>query len=539
MQNVFDTIIVGAGSAGCMLANRLSADPDHRVLLLEAGGEDDSPYIHMPMGLGKTLLDPDLCWHRMTEPDPGNAGQPRPFMRGKVLGGSSSVNGMVYCRGQPQDYDGWAALGCKDFDWSAMRAAFRAIEDHALGDDGERGSGGPLHVSVRPGKSPLDRAILEAVHALGVPVRDDINRPDQEGVGPTAVTMRDGRRVSAADAFLHPVRSRPNLTVVTGATIERVLFDNGRATGVAGRLDGQAMVWQARYEVILCTGALHSPMLLMHSGIGPADHLDALGIPVRVDRPAVGGNLREHKTISLQLRLKAGHGINADLHGGRLLYSAARYLLGRRGPLASTYDLNAFIRTRPGLYQPDAQVLFWGLTLDRKGAGIAVEREPGLLMMGYPLRTFSQGRIRLASADPQAAPSIQTNFLSHPDDCAVTVSLLRWMRQVAAHPGLANCVVGETHPGIESSSDEQILDAARRDETCQHAVGTCRMGSDADAVLDPQLRVRGVSGLRVVDLSAMPTQVSGNPNGPVMAFAWRAADLIEKTRLATASDPAV
>ena len=530
MDTTFDTIIVGAGSAGCVLAHRLSADPAHRVLLLEAGGEDSSALIHMPMGLGKTLTDPALCWHIMTEPDPGNAGQPRAFMRGKVLGGSSSVNGMVYCRGQPEDYDGWAAMGCDEFAWPAMRQAFRAIEDHALGDDGERGVGGPLHVSVRPGNTALDKAVLSAVAAQGVPVRDDINRPQQEGVGPTPVTLRDGRRVSAADAFLHPVRQRPNLTVVTGAHVHRLLFAGTHVTGVEGTLRGEPAQWHAHHEVIVATGALHSPALLMHSGIGPADALRALGIEVRVDRPAVGGNLREHKTISLQLRLQPGHGINAQLHGWRMGWQALRYLTTRSGALAATYDLNAFIRTRDDLAQPDAQVLFWGLTLDRKARGIAVEREAGLLMMGYPLRTESEGRVSLASADPVVPPRVQTNFLNHRHDCDVTVALLRWMRNVAAHPALAALVVAETHPGAQVSDDAQVLDAARRDETCQHAVGTCRMGADADAVLDTRLRVRGVTGVRVVDLSAMPTQVSGNTNGPVMALAWRAADLIEQDR---------
>ena len=526
----YDTIIVGAGSAGCVLAYRLSADPAHRVLLLEAGGEDDSPWIHMPMGLGKTLMDPAVCWHFMTEPDPGNAGQPRAFMRGKVLGGSSSVNGMVYCRGQPEDYEGWAAAGCTDFGWPEMRRAFRQIENHALGDDGERGVGGPLHVGVRSGDTALDKAVLSAVAAQGVPIRDDINRPDQEGIGPTPVTLRAGRRVSAADAFLHPVRNRPNLAVVTGALVHRVLFDGQQAIGVEGLFDGVRTQWLTAGEVILSAGTLQSPKLLMHSGIGPAEALKAHGIDVRVDSPEVGRNLREHKTVSLQLRLQPGHGINEQLHGWRMGRSALQYLLARKGALASTYDLNAFIRTQDTLQQPDAQVLFWGLTLDRSAPGIVVEREAGLLMMGYPLRTDSQGALQLVSADPAVPLRVQTNFLSEPHDRQVTLALLRWMRRVARHPALAPLVVGETHPGETLVDDEAILDAARRDETCQHAVGTCRMGSDAAAVLDSRLRVRGVDGLRVVDLSAMPTQVSGNTNGPVMALAWRAADLIEQDR---------
>ena len=523
----WDYIIVGAGSAGCVLANRLSADPRHRVLLIEAGGEDNSRLIPVPIAIGRTLFDPALCWYYPTEPEPGNAGQPRMFMRGRVLGGSSSVNGMVWCRGQPEDYDGWVEAGCTGWGWSEMAKAFRAIEDHELGDDGERGVGGPVHVSIRRDRTRLTEAILAAAEALGTPRKEDVNRPEQEGIGYCPVTIRHGRRVSAATAFLRPVRHRPNLEVATATEIHRLIIEGRRVVGVAGLQNGRPAEHRAAGEVILCGGTLQSPKLLLLSGIGPAAELAALGIAPVADLPGVGRNLLEHKTVSQQLRLARDYSINRRLSGWRTALSAARYAIRRDGPLAATYDLNAFIRTRPGLRQPDAQILFWALSFDRsERAAVRPEPHPGLLAMGYPLRTSSEGRLRLRSAIPGDPPLISTNFLATEHDRRVTIAIFRYLRRLFAHQDLAGLIAAETFPGPTVASDDEILDHARRDETCQHAVGTCRMGTDAGAVLDPELRVRGLEGVRVVDLSAMPTQVSGNTMGPAMAFAWRAADLI-------------
>ena len=523
----YDYIIVGAGSAGCVLANRLSQNPATRVLLLEAGGEDKHFLIPIPIGIGKTITDPRFCWHFGTEADPGNAGQPRVFIRGRVIGGSSSINGMVYCRGQPEDYDGWEALGCKGWSWRDMRHAFRAIEDHELGDDGERGSGGPLHVSIRKDRTPVTEAILSAAESLGTPRKDDINRPEQEGIGYCPVTMRNGRRVSSATAFLAPARRRSNLRVITGVEIDQLLFEGERVIGVRGRRGGEAVEYRSRGEVILSCGTIQTPKLLMLSGIGPADHLREFGITPRVDSPGVGHNLLEHKTVSQQVQLRSNDSINRKLGGWRLALSAARYALRRDGALASTYDLNAFIKTRPELKQPDAQILFWSMSIDKTVRDkIQFDAEPGLQAMGYPLRTSSQGRVSLRSTDPSAAPLINTNFLTSEHDRQVTIAIFRHLRKLFAHPALAPLIVRESFPGPQVESDEDIIQASRADETCQHAVGTCRMGKDRMAVLDERLRMRGVQGLRVVDLSAMPTQVSGNTNGPVMAFAWRAADLI-------------
>jgi choline dehydrogenase-like flavoprotein len=524
VQDPFDYIIVGAGSAGCVLADRLTRDGRCKVLLLEAGPADDGLFVRMPMGLFRNLADPRRAWHYSLEPDP-HTGKQHFWLRGKMLGGSSSLNGMLYFRGQPQDYDGWHELGCPEWGWTQMRAAFRAIEDHELGDDGERGTGGPLHISIQRRVTPLTEALIAAGAAMGLPVREDLNRPDQEGIGYSPVTMRNGRRWSAADAFLRPAMRRSNLTVVTSAHVLRVLFDGSRACGVHVRVDGVDRVFAAGREVILSAGALQSPALLQHSGIGPAPLLRGLGIDVVQASADVGRNAREHKMITMTQRV-IGYSLNRELQGWRAYLNGLRYALGGRGPMSATYDINAFVRTRPGLDRPDAQLTFWSLSPRRDVAGSLPEQEPGLMFMGYPLRTDSQGKVRIVSRDPMVPPAIQANFLTTDHDRRVIVDLFRYVRRLMAQDSLQRFLVRETYPGSEVVSDAEILEAAHQDSTCLHTVGTCRMGGDDTAVVDGRLRVRGVAGLRVVDCSVMPTQVSGNTNGPVMALAWRAADLI-------------
>jgi choline dehydrogenase len=502
----YDYIIVGAGSAGCVLANRLSANAAHTVLLIEAGPQDSSPYIHMPRGFGKTLLNPKLTWYFPTEPEPGNAQRQYMWVRGKTLGGSSSVNGMIYVRGHPADYDSWEAMGNSGWGWKDMLRAFRAMENHELGADEFRGGHGPLHVSIQRYRTPLTKAILQAGALLGVPYKEDINRPNLEGIGYTPRTIWKGRRVSAAEAFLKPIRNRPNLRIVQGKLTRE---------------------FKANREIILAAGALHSPKILQLSGVGPADHLRAVGVQVVCDSPGVGANLREHKLITLQHRLKQPYSYNHAFSGLPLCWNALKYFVCRTGVLADTYDMNAFIRTRPELMRPDVQLTISAHSLDVSHPTPVFNTFPGMQVFGYPLLTESAGYLRIRSNDPDAPLFIKANYLSTAHDRQVTVDMFRFMRRLLAQAPLQAFLAEETLPGPLVQSDEEIIDACARDHSGAHATGTCKMGQDALAVVDERLRVRGVDGLRVTDLSVMPTQVSGNTNGPVMAIAWRAAELID------------
>ncbi|MFA7440194.1 MAG: GMC family oxidoreductase N-terminal domain-containing protein [Sphingomonadaceae bacterium] len=530
MQTQFDYIIVGAGSAGCVLANRLSADPDISVLLVEAGPEPDSPYIRIPLGLGRTLADPRYAWHYTTEPEPGTGGQSRIWLRGKTLGGSSAVNGMVYCHGQPQDYDDWEAKGCDGWGWETFRKAFIAIEDHELGASEHRGSGGPLHISIQKYRSPLTEALLSGCAALGTAVKQDINEPDQEGVGYTPLTIRDGRRVSAYEAFVKPVRHRRrNLTIRTDVLVERVVVEDGRATGIDVRVNRGRERWNGR-EIILSAGTIGSPKILQLSGIGPASKLVPLGIGLVADRPGVGQNLSEHKAIWQEYRLRRNMGHNPRLRGWRFLVSAMQYLAFRSGPMSTSVDINGFIRTRPDLDRPDAQIQFWSLTARKGAATLEPELFPAINAGGWMLRPESRGSILIRSADAAALPAIYPNFLTSDYDRQVLVGVFRYFRRLFAQPALAGMIDQEVLPGSEVQTDEEIIESCRLAENGYHATGTCRMGSDPDAIVDPRLRVRGVENLRVMDCSVMPTQVSSGVNGPIMAMAWHAASLILEDR---------
>ncbi len=529
LEDAYDYVIVGAGSAGCVLANRLSADPQTSVLLVESGPDDTSPLIHMPRGIGKMLApgNPHVWDYQVS---PGGNRAPELWLKGKAIGGSSSVNGMVYMRGAPADYDGWAELGCTGWGWSDMGRQFVELEDHALGADEWRGEGGPLKVSVHPSGDPLCEAVLDAAQEAGTPRVADVNDPEAAtdgGMGYQPITTWKGKRFSAAKAFLTPVRDRPNLTVQPNTDVLRIVFEGCRASGVALRGPAGERTVKARREVIVCAGAIQSPKLLQLSGIGPGALLQAYGVPVVVDAPDVGRNLREHRFISMQYRVKS-HSLNSRYMGLGLLGSVLQYALASKGPLThAAHEVGGFVKTRPGLDRSDAQIGVGAYSMTVKDGKVALETAPGLTVIGYFTRPESQGELRITSPDPDAAPFIDANHLSAEIDRTSFVSLFRWQRRLARQPALADWILAETAPGDKIESDDDILsNAIGMGGTAYHICGTCRMGVDTQAVVDPELRVRGVEGLRVVDTSIMPTLVSGNTNAPAMAVGLRAAEII-------------
>jgi choline dehydrogenase-like flavoprotein len=537
----YDTIIVGAGSAGCVLANRLTADAAHRVLLVEAGPPDKSPLIRMPKGFGALIADAKHAWQYPVEPHEGNGQRAEKWVRGKTLGGSSSINGMMYCRGQPEDYDHWQQdLGLEGWGWKDIGAAFRAIEDNALGDDGVRGVGGPVKLSPHPDRHPFSDALLRAAAAIGIPVRDDINRPDQEGIAYTTYTIRDGRRCSAAMAFLHPVTARPNLTVLTGTLARRVVFAGGRAVGVEVRptAGGALRVLHATQEVILSAGAIESPCILQRSGVGPAALLAGLGIPLVRDAPGVGANLREQWLAWMTFKLKDTASYNQEFHGLPLLKHLLKYLFTKKGLMATgAQEIYGFLKSRPELKQPDVQIHAAPFSLQQTGDTSAPHFDgwPGAHLLVYPMKPTSQGRVEIRSADVGEPPRIVPNYLATEADRRTSIDALRLLRRLVAQQPLRGLILEEAFPGPQRQTDEQLLDAFRHyGQTTYHAVGTCKMGlaGDAMAVVDARLCVHGVQGLRVMDLSVFPTAVCGNTNGPAMATAWRGADIILADRQA-------
>ena len=530
----FDYVIVGAGAAGCVLAYRLSADPSIRVCLIEAGPRDTHPFIAMPKGLAKVMADPKHLWAHMSKPEASTAGQSEAWVRGRVLGGSSSVNGMMYVRGQPADFDAIAEQTSDDWNWEHIGAAYQAMEGHELGAAPTRGDRGPLKVTMPTLKDALSDAQLKAGQAMGWPLKADVNVPDNgDGIGYTPRTIAGGKRQSAAVAFLRPAEGRPNLTVLTDCTVDRVAFAGQRATGVEV-LRGGGREHIAAREVILCGGAMASPALLERSGIGQAARLQALGIPLVHESPDVGEGLTEHRGLILQWKLKRDLSQNRMFSGWRLLLSAARYYLNRSGPMAAAaYEIGGWFRTSPGLNRPDAQVLVAPFSFDFAKNRQDVERFPGMHVVVYALRPASRGSIHIESLDPDAPARFRPNYRSDPADNAAMIGAVRVIRDYVRQPPLGELVGEETMPGAAVETDAQILDAYDRLGTCgYHAVGSCRMGKDAASVVDPRLRVRGVERLRIMDTSIMPAIPAGNTQGPTMAMAWRAADLILEDRAA-------
>jgi choline dehydrogenase len=529
-----DYIIVGAGSAGCVLADRLTASGRHRVLLLEAGGTDRTAWVQMPIGYGKSFYDPRVNWMYMTEPDDGLGGRRGYWPRGKVLGGSSSINAMVHIRGQHADFDDWEAAGNPGWGWRDVLPLFRRSETNGAGADEWRGGDGPLHVSdVAAELHPLCQVYLEAGREVGLPVNPDFNGASQEGVGLYQIATRDGRRMSAARAYLRPAMGRTNLEVVTRAHATRILFDGRRATGIEYLYRGARRRATARAEVILAAGAINSPQLLQLSGIGPADVLRRAGIEAVHALPAVGRNLQDHLCIDHLYRSRVPT-LNEQLrpwHGK--LAAGLRYVLTRKGPLSlSVNQGGGFVRSRPDLARPNLQLYFSPVSYTKALPGkrplMSPDPFPGFLLSAQPCRPTSRGHLEIASPDPLQPPLIHPNSLSTDHDLAEMLEASRFLRQLAATPAFARVIDRELAPGPQAENDDDLIaDIRLRAGTVFHPVSTCRMGPDPAAnVVDARLKVHGLEGLRVVDASIFPAVTSGNTNAPAIMVGEKGSDLI-------------
>jgi len=532
MTTTADYVIVGAGSAGCVLANRLSEDPDVRVLLLEAGGRDRHPAIKIPAAFANQFHT-KLDWDFATEPEPHCDDRSLYIPRGKALGGSSSMNAMLYVRGRPLDYDLWEADGAAGWGWKDVRPYFLKAEDNERGASEHHAVGGPLHVADERSPRPLTQRFLRACEGVGIPVVDDYNGPEQDGASLCQVTQRNGRRWSAADAYLRPVSGRPNLAVRTGVHVARVEREGERAVGVSvvGRRGRRELV-RAQREVLVCAGAIGSPQLLMLSGIGPAGHLREHGIEVAVDAPGVGSNLQDHPYVTCVWDCTAPE----SLYGADKPRPTLEWLLRRTGPLTSTVaEAFAFVRSRPGLPAADLQYHFAPAYFVRNGEQ---EYDGHAFTSGPVLITpRSRGEIRLRSADPAAKPRILTNTLADPEDLAALVTGVELAREIVGHEPLATVRGREIYPGAAIRADADVAAWIRANvELLYHPCGTVAMGG-ADAPLDPELRVRGIDGLRVVDASVFPTVTGGNTNAPTIMVAERAADVIRGRAVAAAAAP--
>jgi choline dehydrogenase len=527
MDGAFDYIIVGAGSAGCVLANRLTASGRHRVLLIEAGGKDRNIWIHIPLGYGKLFTNPAVNWLYESEPEAELNDRRIIQPRGKVLGGSSSINGLLYIRGQHQDFDHWRQLGNAGWSFRDVLPYFRRAEDQERGEDELHGAGGPLAVSDVRDTHPLCEAFLDACEQAGLPRNDDFNGPEQEGAGYFQLNARNGRRCSTAVGYLKPARNRANLSVVTHAMTTRVLFDGRRAVGVEYRRDGQLYAARASGEVIAAGGAINSPQLLQLSGVGPADLLGEHGIPVVADMPGVGTELQDHLQVRMSYRCTEPITMNDTVNSWhRALLAGMRYAVSRRGMLAiGAGYAGGFFRTSDAVATPDVQMHFIIFSADKVGARL--NPFPGFIASVCQLRPESRGFVRIRSADAGVPPAIAPHYLSAPRDRDTMIAGMRLLRRVMGQPAITRYIAEERLPGPHCTSEADLLAYARQTATTIfHPTSTCRMGPDAKAVVDERLRVRGLERLRVIDASVMPTVVSGNTNAATVMIAEKGADML-------------
>ena len=536
-DQTYDYIVVGAGSAGCAVAARLSEDPARRVLLLEAGGRNNYPWLHIPVGYFKTMFHPKYSWCYETEPDAGLNGRSIAWPRGKVLGGSSSINGLIYMRGQPQDYDHWRQLGNAGWSWDDVLPLFKKAEDQERGADDLHGVGGPLAVSDLTEDREICRAYIAAAVEAGLPRNDDFNGPTQEGAGYFQTTSRKGWRCSAAVGYLKPARKRPNLTIEVNALASRVVFDGRRAVAVEYRVGGVPRTARAGREIVLSGGAINSPQLLQLSGIGPGALLNEHGIELVHESAGVGANLQDHLQIKSIYRCTKPITINDDtrtLH--RKIAVALQFALFRRGPMTlSAGQVGVFARTRPELETPDIQYHLLPLSTDMAllgkpaANGLGMHDFSGFTSTVCQLRPESRGTVLIKSPDPGAPPAIRPNYLAAELDRATNIAGLRLARRIAAQPAIKPYIAEEYLPGEAVESDAELLAYIRENGgTIFHPVGTCKMGSDPLAVVDERLRVHGVEGLRVADCAIMPTLISGNTNAPAIMIGEKCAAMMRE-----------